>query len=74
MHRKKKKKAILDNKVKGQLSHYEARMSKRKENIIFIHWLSASAVANSRIDDLKQQQKRKKQANLTEGNLPRRRF
>lgn len=49
-------------------------MSKRKENIIFIHWLSASAGANSRIDDLKQQQKRKKQANLTEGNLPRRRF
>ena len=49
-------------------------MSKRKENIIFIHRLSASAGANSRIDDLKQQQKRKKQANLTEGNLPRRRF
>lgn len=39
-------------------------MSKRKENIIFIHWLSASAGANSRIDDLKQQQKRKNRLTL----------
>ena len=72
--KEKKEKEILDDRVNGQLSHYEARMSRGKENIIFIFWLSASARANSRIDDLKQQQRRKKLANLTEGRLPRRRF
>ena len=50
--KKQKEKETLDDRVKGQLFHYEARMSRGKENIIFIYWLSASARANSRIDDL----------------------
>ena len=49
--KEKKEKEILDDRVNGQLSHYEARMSRGKENIIFIFWLSASARANSRIDE-----------------------
>ena len=38
---KNKKTAIRDDRVKGQLSHYEARMSRDKENIIFIYWFNS---------------------------------